>query len=531
MVEVAGVLLMTAVVENPDRPVTVVVHLSGRYRGKVQRISGDRLRIGTGSDAEIRFSAEDLTPDLSELPALGPYAVLERRGQTYELRAALEADIWINGRRAEQRVLESGDVLEIGEGGPVLRFRLYPPGSRAYKSVSEVFSDCVECVRHGRSTADRAGLLLAGPPMELLTRTSPLVRAAVTAVMLMLVAAVAMLWLRSQRLEQQLMAETQVIRGLAELLEEGDPTALSVEAVAELRDALSESVARIETLEARSGARGRVIAQSARSVVFVQGGWGFNDRDGRPLRFAGVGPDGSPLMGPGGPVVTLEGDGPPVEILYTGTAFVVTAEGYLLSNRHVALPWDYDAPRELLDAEELTPVMRRFVGYLPGVSEPFDVEFVRASEDLDVALLHCDPVNANVRPLRLAEAPPRPGDEVIVLGYPTGIQALLARADPDAVQAIMDDGPFDFWQIAHRLAGEGLIGPLATVGVVGQVTSTSVVYDAETTYGGSGGPVLNLDGQVLAVNAAILPQFGGSNMGVPASEGLRLLHEPPEPDE
>ena len=95
----------------------------------------------------------------------------------------------------------------------------------------------------------------------------------------------------------------------------------------------------------------------------------------------------------------------------------------------------------------------------------------------------------------------------------------------------MDEGPFDFWQIGRRLSDDRLIAPLATVGVVGQVTGGSVVYDAETTYGGSGGPVLNLDGRVLAVNAAILPQFGGSNMGVPAAEALRLLRGPMEPDE
>jgi hypothetical protein len=128
--------------------------------------------------------------------------------------------------------------------------------------------------------------------------------------------------------------------------------------------------------------------------------------------------------------------------------------------------------------------------------------------------------------MQLAEKAPRPGDEVIVMGYPAGIQALLARADPETVRAIMEAEPPDFWQLARRLSADGLIEPLATVGVVGQVTPTSVVYDAETTYGGSGGPVLNLDGRVLAVNAAILPQFGGSNLGVPAAEALRLLREP-----
>ena len=512
--------------DSADRPVAVIAHLSGRYRGKILRLTGDRLKIGTGEDSEIRVSAADLHARRTELPASDAHATLERRGHTYELSATLEADIWVNGRRAEQRALDSGDVLEIGEGGPVLRFRLYPPNSSAYKSVAEVFSDCAECVRRGRNVVDRAGLLLAGPPVELLTRTSPRVRTGVIALMMILAAAVGSLWVRSQRLERQLQAETQVVRGLAELLERGDRASLSKEDAAALRGTLSESVARIEALEARSAARGRVIASFTRSVVFVQGSWGLEDPTGRTLRYAAVGPDGIPLVGPSGPEVTLEGDGPPVEILYTGTAFVVTSDGYLLTNRHVALPWDYDSPPESLGEHKLVPVMRRFIGYLPGIQEPFDVEFVRASGALDVALLRCGPFDAEILPLELADFSPVPGDEVIVMGYPTGIQALLARAGQEAVQKIVDSGRLDFWEVVRALSDDGLIEPLATVGVVGQVTASSVVYDAETTYGGSGGPVLNLDGQVLAVNAAILPQFGGSNLGVPAAEALRLLREP-----
>ena len=41
--------------------------------------------------------------------------------------------------------------------------------------------------------------------------------------------------------------------------------------------------------------------------------------------------------------------------------------------------------------------------------------------------------------------------------------------------------------------------------------------------GGSGGPVLNIEGKVVAVNAAILPEFGGSNLGVPVSKVRELL--------
>ena len=48
-----------------------------------------------------------------------------------------------------------------------------------------------------------------------------------------------------------------------------------------------------------------------------------------------------------------------------------------------------------------------------------------------------------------------------------------------------------------------------------------MVYDAKTT--SSGGPVLGLNGEVKAVNAAILIDFDGSNLGVPAAEARRLL--------
>jgi hypothetical protein len=37
--------------------------------------------------------------------------------------------------------------------------------------------------------------------------------------------------------------------------------------------------------------------------------------------------------------------------------------------------------------------------------------------------------------------------------------------------------------------------------------------------------VLSLRGEVLAVNAAILPEFGGSNLGVPARRAAMLLRE------
>ncbi len=76
-----------------------------------------------------------------------------------------------------------------------------------------------------------------------------------------------------------------------------------------------------------------------------------------------------------------------------------------------------------------------------------------------------------------------------------------------------------------RLAEKGHIAPLASRGIVSQATPVTIVYDAETTHGGSGGPVLDIDGSVVAVNAAILPEYGGSNLGVPVAKVRTLLED------
>jgi S1-C subfamily serine protease len=168
-------------------------------------------------------------------------------------------------------------------------------------------------------------------------------------------------------------------------------------------------------------------------------------------------------------------------------------------------------------------VVRRFVGYLAGVTEPFDVSLVVASNDVDVAVLRCGAVTGRVNHLRLSTVPPQPGDEVIVLGYPTGMRALLARAGEGFMRKLRSAEGMDFWRVARRLSEAGGIGPLATRGIIGQVSTAAVVYDAETTSGGSGGPVVGLDGKVVAVNTAIMREFGGSNLGVPVAQARRLL--------
>ncbi len=511
---------------DPEHPIPVVVHLSGKLRGTTERLSGQHLKVGTALDAEVHFPA-DHEPEVAE-----NHATLSRRGDTYVLRVEPGQKVFVNGERAETFELHSGDILEVGPSGPLLRFRLYEPGSAAYKSMSEAFADCLECARHGSDGAlGRAGAFLSELPREVATHTSPGARIGVGLLMVALIVTVGYLLQYGrqleERLEEQIAQQSRQVDGIAEILELTERNALRPEDLVPLRRELEESVSetadRLETLEARLGAGKRVISNAVRSVVFLQGAYGFNDPAGRPLRL-GLGPDGRPLVDPrGNPLITTEGDGPPLEAMYTGTAFVATVDGLLFTNRHVALPWEFEPAAQRLEAQGFTPVMRRFVGFLPEVGEPFDVELVAASDDADLAVLRCSNVTGQVPPLELRQTPAEVGDEVIILGFPTGIQALLARADESFVEALTQEGDLDFWAVARRLAKAGHIGPLASRGIVGQATSAYVVYDAETTSGGSGGPVLGLDGRVAAVNAAIIPQFGGSNLGVPAAKARELL--------
>ena len=83
----------------------------------------------------------------------------------------------------------------------------------------------------------------------------------------------------------------------------------------------------------------------------------------------------------------------------------------------------------------------------------------------------------------------------------------------------------DFWSVDAHLAAAGLIAPLASRGIVGQTTLSTIVYDAETTHGGSGGPVLDVNSSVIAVNFAGVGDFSGSNLGVLVAKVRTLLED------
>jgi S1-C subfamily serine protease len=75
----------------------------------------------------------------------------------------------------------------------------------------------------------------------------------------------------------------------------------------------------------------------------------------------------------------------------------------------------------------------------------------------------------------------------------------------------------------EELARRRLIRPTTTQGHIGDVLPDKIVYDAQTTSGGSGGPLFNNEGKVIGINFAMVREFGGSNFAIPVGYGTSLL--------
>jgi serine protease Do len=72
------------------------------------------------------------------------------------------------------------------------------------------------------------------------------------------------------------------------------------------------------------------------------------------------------------------------------------------------------------------------------------------------------------------------GGPVVLIGYPTGIEGILARAGDDTTEKVTENA-----QLVSRLATQRLIRPTTTRGHIGDVLKDKIVYDAATTSGGS----------------------------------------------
>jgi S1-C subfamily serine protease len=288
--------------------------------------------------------------------------------------------------------------------------------------------------------------------------------------------------------------------------------------VSGLRKQLEETTSRLKKVETQSDAAEGVIRANAPSVCLLHVSVSFLDQASRrPLRYGAINPDGQPLKDSDGNVVySLEGRAPEVREDFFGTGFIV-AQNEVLTNHHVAQPWWKNDEMDAATQQGLQPAIAEMTAYFPEAATGIPLNISQISDEADLAVLRGD-LSGLKRPILKIDGRKEAavsGQLLISLGYATGISAIMARAGEDTVKDIVRISGGDPKRIVDELQQRKLIRPLVTQGHIGDVLPDKIVYDAQTTSGGSGGPLINRDGQVIGVTFAVVRGFGGSNFGVP----------------
>ena len=295
--------------------------------------------------------------------------------------------------------------------------------------------------------------------------------------------------------------------------------------LSDLDSRLKQTDSRIGKLESESRIAQEIVRDYSNSVCLIYAIVEFHDRkSGARLNFAGVDANGNPVTDDkGNPMVTTEGGGRPVYLHVFGSGFLIDTAGHILTNHHVLQPWWHNAQAIPVPSDTFEPTIESMWAYFPGNETPMPLHVQSVSEDFDLGLASVDLPESHPRPVAIDQQASISGSPIVLIGYPTGVEGILARIDEPTLKRIAQAVGNNTEGLVQELARRKLIRPLVTQGHLGVVGPDRLVYDAQTTHGGSGGPVFNASGKVIGVNFAILSDFSGSNFAVPISRAAKML--------
>jgi serine protease Do len=322
----------------------------------------------------------------------------------------------------------------------------------------------------------------------------------------------------SDATRESLKAQTEEIR--QKIAADGDTDSES------LKRQFQETQNRLRRLENEGRVAETIVHTYGPSICLLHVVVEFRDKESGQLILVAADATGKAQVDDKGMVsLGTEGTGPPLQLDIFGTGFLVARDGRLLTNHHVAEPW--------WGNEELKPLLDRgasafaasYTAYFPGSSQGIGAKLDRTSPDADLATLKLQtpaPPHTAVLEVDDRREASVSGDPVVLIGYPTGIEGILARAGNDVTHKMVENA-HEVTQIVSQMAAQNLIRPTTTQGHIGDVLKDKIVYDAATTSGGSGAPLFNRNGKVIGVNFAMLNDFGGSNLAVPVRYADELL--------
>ena len=160
-------------------------------------------------------------------------------------------------------------------------------------------------------------------------------------------------------------------------------------------------------------------------------------------------------------------DGPstPRQVQSLGSGFVIDAEeGIIITNNHV-----------IADADEVV------ANFSDG--SRLDAEIIGRDPKTDIAVLKVDPTKRALKAVPFGDSDVmRVGDWVLAIGNPFGLGGTVTTGIVSAIGRDIQSGPYDNF----------------------------IQTDAAINRGNSGGPLFNMDGEVIGINTAIISPSGGS---------------------
>ncbi|MBI4351603.1 MAG: trypsin-like peptidase domain-containing protein [Elusimicrobia bacterium] len=170
-----------------------------------------------------------------------------------------------------------------------------------------------------------------------------------------------------------------------------------------------------------------------------------------------------------------------------GSGVIIDKRGYILTNRHVV----EDAVRIKIVTQDADGVEKEWLAYVVASAPGLDLSLLKIKGDGPFTSLDLN-----------GSAALKVGDFVLAVGYPFGFKQSVTS---------------------------GIISALnASLPVEGMRYESLIQTDAAINHGNSGGPLLNLKGEVIGINTAIASPtgaFSGMGFAVPASEIKKVLDD------
>ena len=166
-----------------------------------------------------------------------------------------------------------------------------------------------------------------------------------------------------------------------------------------------------------------------------------------------------------------------------GSGFVISNEGYIVTNHHV-----------IERADQIQVVFSN-------AEKEIEATLVGSDPKTDIAVLKIDPASLNADSLSWGDSDvSRVGDIVLAIGNPLGLGGTVTSGIISSINRDIGGGPYvDFIQT-----------------------------DAPINRGNSGGPLFNLNGNVIGINSMIISQTGGSvglGFSIPSSTAKLIVQD------